>query len=61
MDIKNKTQVNINKNQTLKRAHAESGSDDDSNQTLSPSFIVLESIEDTLITKLSPFIIEKKS
>lgn len=44
MDIKNKTQANINKNQTLKHPHAESDSNDDSNHTLFPSFIVLESM-----------------
>ena len=47
------------KNTKLKRLHAESDSDNDSDQTLFPKFIVLESMEDTPITKLSPFIIEK--
>ena len=37
----------------------QSDSDNDSDQTLFPKFIVLESMEDTPITKLSPFIIEK--
>ena len=39
----------------LKHPYAES----DSDQTLFPKFIMLESMEDTPITKLSPFIIEK--
>ena len=43
----------------LKRPHTESDSDNDSDQTLFPKFIMLESMEDTPITKLSPFIIEK--
>ena len=43
----------------LKRPHAEADSDSDSDQTLFPKFIMLESMEDTPITKLSPFIIEK--
>ena len=43
----------------LKRLHAESDSDNDFDQTLFLKFIVLESLEDTPITKLSPFIIEK--
>ena len=43
----------------LKHPYAESDSDNDSDQTLFPKFIVLESMEDTPITKLSPFIIEK--
>ena len=47
------------KNPKLKRPHAESDSDIDSDQTLFPKFIALESTEDTPITKLSPFIIEK--
>ena len=47
------------KNPKLKRPHAEVDSKNDSDQTLFPKFIVLESIEDTPITKLSPFIIEK--
>lgn len=49
---KNKTQAN----KIIKRPHAVSDLDDDSDQTL---FIVLESL-DTPITKLSPFIIEKQ-
>ena len=47
------------KNPKLKRPHAESDSDNDSDQTLFPKFIMLESMEDTPITKLSPFIIKK--
>ena len=47
------------KNPRLKRPHAESDSNNDSDQTLFPKFIVLESMEDTPITKLSLFIIEK--
>ena len=43
----------------LKCLHAESDSDNDSDQTLFLKFIVLESMEDTPIKKLSPFIIEK--
>ena len=43
----------------LKCTHAESDSDNDSDQTLFPKFIVLESMEETPITKLSPFITEK--
>ena len=39
--------------------HAESDSDNDSDKPLFPKFIVLESMEDTPITKTSPFIIEK--
>ena len=47
------------KNPKLKCPHAEFNSNNDSDQTLFPKFIVLESTEDTPITKLSPFIIEK--
>ena len=39
----------------LKHPHADS----DFDQTLFPKFILLESMEDTPITKLSPFIIKK--
>ena len=47
------------KNKTkLKHPHAESDSNNDSDQTLFPKFIMLESMEDTPITKFSPFIIE---
>ena len=49
----------IEKNPKLKCLHAESDFDNDSDQTLFPKFIVLESKEDTPNTKLSPFIIEK--
>ena len=45
----------------LKHPHEESDSNNDSNQTLFPKFIVLESMEDIPITKLSPFIIEKNT
>ena len=51
---------NKNKKKTkLKCPHEESDSDNDSDQTLFPKFTVLESMEDTPIKKLSPFIIEK--
>ena len=40
-------------------AESDSDSDNDSDQTLFPKFIVLELTEDTPITKLPPFIIEK--
>ena len=55
-----KKRQNPRKNfQTLKHRHAESVLDNNSDQNLFPIFIVLESMEDTPITKLSPFIIEK--
>ena len=47
------------KNPKLKHPHAVSDSNNDSDQTLFLKFIVLESMKDTPITKLSPFIIEK--
>ena len=47
------------KNPKLKHPFAESDSDNDSDQTFFPKYIVLESTENTPITKLSPFIIEK--
>ena len=50
---------NPSKKTKLKRPHAEFDSDNDYDQTLFPEFIVLESMEDTPITKLSRFIIEK--
>ena len=43
----------------LKRLYAESDSNNDTDQTLFLNFIMLESTEDTPITNLSPFIIEK--
>ena len=58
MDIK-QNQNPSEKNPNLKRLHAESDSDNDSDKTLFPKIIMLESTEDTPITKLSPFIIEK--
>ena len=57
MDTK-QNQNSSKKKTKLKRPHAESDSND-SDQTLFPKFIVLESMEDTPITKLSSFIIEK--
>ena len=47
------------KSQTQKCPCAEAYSNNDLDQTLFLKFIALESTEDTLITKLSPFIIEK--
>ena len=58
MDTK-QNQNQSKKNPKLKRPHAESDSYNDSGQTLFPKFIMLEAMEDTPITKLSPFIIEK--
>ena len=57
--IQNKTKTQAKKKTKLKRPHAESDSDNDSDQTLFPKFIMLKSMEDIPITKLSPFIIEK--
>ena len=51
---KTKPKLKQKKNK-INRPHAES----DSDQTLFPKFIMLESMEDTPITKLSPSIIEK--
>ena len=62
----NSTKIPMDTNQNpskktpkLKCPHAESDSDNDPDQTLFPKFILLESMEDSPITKLSPFIIEK--
>ena len=51
--------MNTKKKPKLKHPHTESDSDNDSDQTIFPKFIVLESMEDTPITKLSPFIKKK--
>ena len=55
------TKITSKKPQTLKRPHAESDSNNDSDQTLFSKFILLELTEDTPITKSSLFIFEKLS
>ena len=55
--IQTKTQAK----KLLKYLHAESDSNNDSDQTIFPKFIVLESTEDTLTTKLFPFTYKKKN
>lgn len=44
---------------SLESLYFETESDNELDQKLFPRFIVLESIENTPITKLSPFIVEK--
>ena len=44
-----------------KRSYSDSESDTETQQSSFPHFIVLESIEDKLMSKLSPFVIEKLS
>lgn len=56
--MKIKTNPHGNKKKTTKRPHIESSSDNESEHE-HHQFIVLESIENTPLTKISPFKIEK--